>query len=141
MYFGRSNSQLNSLWRRIQKEKQNCAENHSFFFKIHFNGSYGTNNLSVVCEILCKPVKEIKKNRLKGERIGICYRPNSARSESVKARLELNKSTFNELSNDLEFHWQKSGFLVACYATLHPALSVHLLIHRSVRHTLLFWRL
>ena len=36
-------------------------------------------------------------------------------------------------------------FLVACYATLHPALSVgpsvRQSVRRSVRHTLLFWRL
>ena len=30
-------------------------------------------------------------------------------------------------------------FLVACYATLHPTLSVRRLVCRSIGHTLLFW--
>ena len=31
MYYGPKLFELNSLWRRIRKVKQNCAENHSFF--------------------------------------------------------------------------------------------------------------
>ena len=33
MYYGPKLFELNSLWQRIQKVKQNCAENHSFFPK------------------------------------------------------------------------------------------------------------
>ena len=35
--------------------------------------------------------------------------------------------------------FDNSLFLIGCYTTLHPALSVRPSIRRSVRHTLLFW--
>ena len=45
MYYGPKPSELNSLWRRIRKEKQNRADNHSFFPEYQYIDRYNQGTL------------------------------------------------------------------------------------------------
>ena len=73
------------------------------------------------------PTKEIQGICMKGPQICICYRWNSVGGGSVRAGF--NFSFFPCFS----LYLFGSEFLVACYATLHQALSIHWSVHPSVR--------
>ena len=58
-------------------------------------------------------------------------------AKSLFLRNKSKTPTLNEVPGNREIFY--SSFLVACYATLHPALSVRWSVGPLVRHTLLFF--